>query len=102
MEQVPNLAEMLKIVHFLILRCAWKHLLFRGKSSSLDHFWGTVPVERSSLALVQLPEADLGPLFDLVLAFYDDPYRRQVLTDLLERGGASGRASWLGQLVLAD
>ena len=102
MEQVLNLAEMLKIAHFLILRCAWKHLLFRGKSSSLDYFWGTVPVERSSLALVQLPEADLGPLFDLVLAFYDDPYRRQVLADLLERGGASGRTSWLGQLVLAD
>ena len=93
---------MLKIAHFLILRCAWKHLLFRGKSSGPDYFQGTVPAERSSLALVQLPEADLGALFDLTLALYDNPYRRQVLTDLLERGGASGRASWLGQLVLAD
>ena len=58
--------------------------------------------EQSSLAFVQLPEADLGALFDLALDLYDDPYRRKVLADLLERGGASGRASWLGQLVLAD
>ena len=92
MEQVPNLAEILKIAHFLILRCAWKHLLFRGKSSGPDCFQGTVPAERSSLALVQLPEADLGALFDLALALYDDPYRRQMLADLLESGGVSGRA----------